>query len=515
MLPFKFVLGLLFCFFTLALRLSAQDLEVLTRVQDVKEVIVNNGNQVALAQLLLHSVQSTQPHQEPVMSKAHLEVKSYMGGVQLELVEAYFNINHGSYGPIANEFKTGRFALYPYENRYFRSEASADALLNFNLTSPNELFPYSPFNVGRKPEKHFRFWLADTLQIGENDTLLEIKFVPKKKDGTSFAGTAWLNLRTHELRQVLLRCQQCTQQPFTPLFHSDSIPNIDFQLFGSYGTQQEGAPFNKVKAIYEMSYLSRHHQDSSAIIYHGEASLQAFQIGKVFTSPQIYFEKEVPVYRKLMALPYAQKFWMANPEPMPNASIAKRNQVFYNQAAINNSLLQQRQIAYNRVYEHPYIPWSERRVLIREDLIGNAQKKSNQLSDISALYHLEAQLYYDIIQSTDTCVLMSSCILDPYLTYYNLSVDPAVNCFINMYFDLCEIARRKFEAKCLPVKLPHDQSQVVLIYEETKQALDLQLKDFLTQVDRGQNRRAMLKWNDFIKEELGIDNLAVFALDKK
>jgi hypothetical protein len=54
-----------------------------------------------------------------------------------------------------------------------------------------------------------------------------------------------------------------------------------------------------------------------------------------------------------------------------------------------------------------------------------------------------------------------------------------------------------------------------MIYEETKQALDLQLKDFITQVDRGQNRKAMLKWNDFIKQELGIDNLAVFALDKK
>lgn len=515
MLLVKFVLSLLFCFFALALRISAQDLEVLGRIQDVKEVNVNNGNQVALAQLLLHSVQTTQPSQEQVVSKAHLEVKSYLGGVQLELVEAYLNISHGPYGPIANEFKTGRFALYPYENRYFRSEASGDALLDFNLTSPNELFPYSPFNVGRKPEKYFRFWLADTLQIGENDTLLEIKFVPKKKDGTSFSGTAWLNLHTHELRQVLLRCQQCTQQPFTPLFLSDSIQNIDFQLLSSYGMQREGAPFKKMKAIYEMSYLSRHHQDSSAIIYHGEASLQAFQIGTMFTSPQIYFEKDVPVYRKLMALPYAQKFWIANPEPIPNASIAQRNQMFYNQAAINNSLLQQRQIAYNRIYEHPYIPWSERRVLIREDLIGNKQKKSNQLSDISALYHLEAQLYYDIIQSADTCVLISSCILDPYLTYYNLSVDAAVNCFINMYFDLCEIARRNFEAKCLPVKLPHDQSQVALIYEETKQAHELQLKDFLAQVDRGQNRKAMLKWNDFIKEQLGIDNLAVFALDKK
>lgn len=183
MLQVKNILFSFFIFFVLANQICAQELEPLSRIQDMKEIHVNNGNQVALAQLLLHSVQTTQPSQVQLVSKAYLEVKSYLGGVQLELVEADFNINHGPYGPIANEFKTGRFALYPYENRYFRFEASADALLDFNLTSPNELFPYSPFNVGRKPEKHFRFWLADTLQIGENDTLLEIKFVPKKKDG--------------------------------------------------------------------------------------------------------------------------------------------------------------------------------------------------------------------------------------------------------------------------------------------------------------------------------------------
>jgi hypothetical protein len=37
MLLFKYVLGFLFGFFALALRISAQDLKVISRVQDVKE----------------------------------------------------------------------------------------------------------------------------------------------------------------------------------------------------------------------------------------------------------------------------------------------------------------------------------------------------------------------------------------------------------------------------------------------------------------------------------------------
>jgi hypothetical protein len=42
--------------------------------------------------------------------------------------------------------------------------------------------------------------------------------------------------------------------------------------------------------------------------------------------------------------------------------------------------------------------------------------------------------------------------------------------------------------------------------------LDEVLSDFLAQVDRGQNRKAMLKWNEVIKAELGIDNVLLFSL---
>lgn len=97
MLQVKNILFSDITFFVLAFQILAQELEPLSRIQDMKEIHVNNGNQVSLAQLLLHSVQTTHPSQEQLVSKAHIEVKSYLGGVQLELVEAYLNIDHGPY----------------------------------------------------------------------------------------------------------------------------------------------------------------------------------------------------------------------------------------------------------------------------------------------------------------------------------------------------------------------------------------------------------------------------------
>jgi hypothetical protein len=79
-----------------------------------------------------------------------------------------------------------------------------------------------------------------------------------------------------------------------------------------------------------------------------------------------------------------------------------------------------------------------------------------------------------------------------------------------MYFDLCEIERRAFDAKCRKEAL--DQVHIEERYKEAQQNLDAVLTDFLTQVDRGQNRKAMLKWNAFITEQIGIDNVALFAL---
>jgi hypothetical protein len=120
------------------------------------------------------------------------------------------------------------------------------------------------------------------------------------------------------------------------------------------------------------------------------------------------------------------------------------------------------------------------------------------------------QLFYDLLQTKDSTILLTSCVIDPYQTYYKLSVDATVNCFVNMYFDLCEIERRAFDAKCRKEAL--DQAHIEERYKEAQQNLDAVLTDFLTQVDRGQNRKAMLKWNAFITEQIGIDNVALFAL---
>lgn len=490
-------------------QLCAQEGPAFSRTQDVGEVVVNNGNQAALGQLLLRAIEVE--NAAPDSAQAYFELRSFLEAQQIELVEAYFQLQQGAFGPTAATLKTGRFALFPFENRYFTSHATANALLAFNICASNPLFPYSPFNVGKRPQKYFRFLLADSVETSASDTLLEVKFFPKQADGKSFSGTAWIDSKTQELVQVFLSCQHCVQQPFVALFHTDSLQNIDFQLQCAFGKRAHGAALEHLKAFYDITYLSSIRETNTNIgHYHGEASIQVYTPQTNTMQPHFDFLEGVDIYRKIMAFPYSAAFWARNPEPFPTESQAKRNQLFYQKATISNDLISKRSIRHNRIFEHPFIPWSTQRVLLREEMPENIGQGAKPTADLSALYHLEVQLFYDLIETKDSMILLSSCVIDPYQTYYKLSVDPTVNCFINMYFDLCEIERRKFELACQKVIL--NPQQVAALYKDTKRVLDEVLNDFLTEVDRGQNRKAMLKWNEVIKAELGIDNIALFAL---
>lgn len=486
----------------------AQNPTVVARTQEVQEVRVGTGNQEVLAKLLLQC--SAEKVEQVSKANAYYELRSFVDNQQLELVEAYYILDQATYGPAAAKLKTGRLALVPRNKRYFASQATATALVGFQLTNPNNGFAYSPFNVGKRPQKYFRFWLADTVQSAAQDTLLEIRFAPRKNDGKSFSGTAWVNPTTRFVSQLDLQCKHCEQHPFLPIFHVDSIKNFDLQLLCAFHDGPLGPVLRQIQANYAVHYSSRMHQtDTIDCILRTEAKLKVYDATAHFTEPYFTFVEGVSEYRQILAYPYAHVFWQSNPEPWPVSAVQQRNQYFYEQATLRNQLLEDGQVVANRIFEHPFIQWSENRVLIREALPQSVEAKPPN-GDVSSLYQLKVQLFADLLPTADSLVLLSTCVIDPYATFYHLPVDKYVNCFINMYFDLCEINRRNFEANCREEKL--NLASIERNYNETQQELELRLNEFLTQVDRGQNRKAMLKWNAFIVEQLGIDNVALFSL---
>ena len=81
-------------------------------------------------------------------------------------------------------------------------------------------------------------------------------------------------------------------------------------------------------------------------------------------------------------------------------------------------------------------------------------------------------------------------------------------CFINIYFDLCEIERRQLDMELKSIGEDHTASDDVYAASQTRLAkLSAQ---FFKETDRGLQQINMIKWNTYVFERLGIDNIAIF-----
>jgi len=135
--------------------------------------------------------------------------------------------------------------------------------------------------------------------------------------------------------------------------------------------------------------------------------------------------------------------------------------------------------------------------------------KGPSLAEVNAdKYNLEVRHFVDINTYHDSTNVLTTTIFDPYESYYHLSIDSKANCFINIYFDLCEIERRKLESD-IRAALP-DMDMVQDVYNQFEDRLEKQKYEYLKAVDRGINQQETIKWNAVVKEKLGIDNIALF-----
>lgn len=120
------------------------------------------------------------------------------------------------------------------------------------------------------------------------------------------------------------------------------------------------------------------------------------------------------------------------------------------------------------------------------------------------------QVFSDFVELKDSSYIITETILDPFFTFYYLPVDKYTNCFLNLYFDLCEIERRKFEKEIKIKKLNQEE------YVQLRKNFDFQLEakqaQFLKEVERGTNRKSLEKWNQLVFDELKIDNITLFGL---
>lgn len=477
--------------------------------QLLREIVVTPNDNLYLFDLLVKCRSKASSFQAD--AKAYYELKTYRDEQQIELVEGYYNAAITGYELSGLSLKAGRLAMQPYDNRFFASMESSTAITAMKLLDNNSSFPDSPLELSkREMRKSFDLSLDKKYVDGNTDSIYVISYEPTDKTGLFFDGTIWVNKTNNTILKITLNCLNSKKYPFRPIFPGDTISNVSFAITKTF-TPQHGHPvFNHIDFAYIIDYRSRKgevYEQSYSI--KSNAVLYAYDFKNTFLIPTFNVTDDAySDYRKINAMPYNDFFWRYNDEYRLKDG-DNSNEVFFNDiySFTNKTIFKSNPLMKSKLFQHPYIQWSEDRVFFR-DIAVDTSASSPSADVLADKYNLGVKLFVDINTYQDSTSIFSATIFDPYVSFYHLPIDNKTHCFINMLFDICEIERRKLESQ-----LKSSMKDVRLfdeIYQELETQFEFKKAQYLKEVDRGTNEVEMKKWNAYIIEHLGINNLTLF-----
>ena len=272
---------------------------------------------------------------------------------------------------------------------------------------------------------------------------------------------------------------------------------------------------------YEISYTTRKNPMSqtsgdSTFIAKCKGLLFFFDHDKQYIPPYFIYDPTASDYRKISLLTYNEAFWQHQPAPVLSDSIKKS--LFYirkNGTLINyGEHTTSAPLASDKIFEFNYRKWSsKKRLTIKTSGMQHdtsLTKTEYHESFLTDRYHLKAQLFMDLNLNGDSIEHQTFTVFDAEESFYNIPLDECTNVFLNIYFDLFEISRLKLETKISAKK--YSVTQLDSLYKVTVADLEEETAEYRKYVSRGKNRKELEKYNMYVNEQLGIDNLKIFQI---
>lgn len=443
-------------------------------------------------------------------AKTYFELETFHNQTQLELFQGYYNGTFKGYDVLNLEMKNARFALAPISKRIFASTETSKAMYMQKLMLSNDYFPASPFEMKPKElHKSYQLSLTSRYKDEAQKTVYVIHFEPKENERKNFQGSVWIDSSSSNILKVKLTISNAKTFPFQSIWSTHSLERVNMEITKNF-VEQAGSMFIKsVDFDYDLIYKST---SDSNIRISTRAVLYAYNYKEKFLLPYFDFpETSNSDYRRIQMLPFNNTFWECTDEFKMENKSEQRNTFLKDSATISTyELFSSDSIFKRNLFENPYISWSGKRVLFREASIDSTRYNLALGTIPAQRYHLEVQIFLDINELCDSVQLITKTIFDPYSSYYKFPTTKESQAFINIYFDLMEIERRKIEEELLEYK--NDVAKIQLKFIELKSRTENLSERYFREVQRGTNRENLVKWNNVVLNELNIDNMAFFDI---
>ncbi len=451
------------------------------------------------------------PKTAPLETKAYYELKSEVAARQVELVEGFYNANIQGAELQKLRLKAGRLALQPIDRRLFANTETALALGELPLFGASRYLPGSPFGLSEsRLRRSYELYHLGGYLLESGDSVVVIRFVPKKRPGAWFEGEVGLLPGSGELHFVKLSCQQAEVHPFLPLSPGERLSQVKLELSRSLVPSPQGMRLEKLEMKYGVRYENQRGQiypvTSRAVLY-------CYAPAAPFFIPKVDFGSELAMsdYLHINAQPYLPAFWEQSFETRIE-DVQGLNAAFFKdpRSITNVNLFTNQPLLGKGLIERPFTHWDGRRFLFNGSTERpaplDARKREVRVDD----FQLEVVLYFDLYRLGDSLHWQTATIFNPYRSYFYLPMGPKEHCFVNLYFDLMELERRKLEAEL--AQCDRSMESMLFLYEQAKQRAEQMANAYFRDARLGNNRKGMESWNEQVKAALGIDNIAHYGL---
>ncbi|MBT3207363.1 MAG: hypothetical protein HN704_15665 [Bacteroidetes bacterium] len=489
---------------------------------EIQEITVYTDNDY-LYEILKKCRKNLKNNKTEHVSKVYYGLETQSKGKPIELVECYYNGHFTGTNIDELRFKNGRTGHASKTENYFLTLNSSKAFTLINLTSQNGYFPFIPLQFAkRRMKRKFNLEMEN-----QDENMYIINFSPYKNQQDYFSGKVWIEKGTFRLLKIDLSVENTNKHPFLPLFQFNSIHKVSFNISKAYKKIGNETVPEYINFKYSFKYKTDLDKAKTTAQLHNEIDrdisskgiIYFYDFDKPFILPYFEYDNNFSDYRKMSFIPYNEIFWNNNNKLLLTEK-QKENLGFFSQ---EGSLVNYREGNFGSnflvlpifdasFFLYKYYFWdATNRIQLVSDLHenkNNSRQLINNLSFQREFYNFKVQILLDICSLNDTLQCKSYTVFDQNQTYFHLPTDSSTNPFINIYFDIYEIERRKMQKKLNSEIFTIDQ--IDSYYELTLENLDKISEQYLDEVQMGKNQNSFEKWNKYILDRLGINNIEMF-----
>jgi hypothetical protein len=458
-------------------------------------------------------------------AKVYYGLNTTRDDVPVEVLECYFNCDMK--GITINNFllKNGKVGLKGKDSLVFLSFNLSQLVSTISLTENSGFYPYLPFHFSKEQlKKKYR------LNGGLIDNCYKISFTSKVNNNKYFSGIMWIEKGTNHLLKLELAIDKADIHPLIP---REKINNLSLYLTYYFTTTEKDILLSHVDFKYALDFeysIRETISDSlevETLTYNTRVStnglVYCYDYDNPFILPYFDYSKYMDDYQKLAIFPYNNLFWansklLLSEEQTSMLRAMNREDLIFNSDSVTYGRHFMRNLTNNENYlligRPKHLFWSPNdRVEIEEIKTLSEDSVAFYMHFApKTLYKFSSQIFLDINTINDVNHCTSYSVFNADNSYLRVPNNTLIQIFANIYFDIVEIERRKMQDK-----LNGDTctfKHIGEIYYDTLDRIDEAVTNYLEDVVLWTNIDKLKKWNQYVYENLGIDNFLIFQSNK-